>query len=244
MNMLLSALVLLLLSYVAYRLIRLAWYKLHKIAGIEVGMSQYALPTSAVLKPPAMRLAYQANTLIPNTFGSDSRFELLPRAVNTKAKANSPKAKSLNAKLNRSPLSQSILGIDMAVIERMPTPAVILLDEINDKLIRYHDWQRHQTMQAQTGQTHQQTQWLTENKFVVNRLIEQPIPEAVSHYDQRAKYHPSHLNEKIYGELTAGEMLTDVLARVSHQLDELLSEMFREVSEQFASTYRYVKNRT
>ena len=44
--------------------------------------------------------------------------------------------------------------------------------------------------------------------------------------------------------MTAGDMLIEVLARVNLQLDELLNEMFHEVSQQFASTYRYVKNRT
>ncbi|MFO1365792.1 MAG: hypothetical protein U1E91_06095 [Moraxella sp.] len=44
---------------------------------------------------------------------------------------------------------------------------------------------------------------MTENKFVVNRLIEQTIPEAVHQYDQIAKYHPSRLNQKIQ-EMTAG----------------------------------------
>lgn len=49
---------------------------------------------------------------------------------------------------------------------------------------------------------------------------------------------------KIEGEDNRGEMLIEVLARVNLQLDELLNEMFHEVSQQFASTYRYVKNRT
>ena len=119
----------------------------------------------------------------------------------------------------------------------------MLLDTIHDKLIRYQDWQRDQSQSANQPD-HPQTQWLTENKFVVNRLIEQTIPEAVYQYDQIAKYHPSQLNQKIQGEMTAGDMLIEVLARVNRQLDELLNEMFHEVSQQFASTYRYVKNRT
>ena len=127
----------------------------------------------------------------------------------------------------------------------MPTAAVMLLDTIHDKLIRYQAWQRDQSQSGnQADHQHQQTQWLTENKFVVNRLIEQTIPEAVHQYDQIAKYHPSQLNQKIQGEMTAGEMLIEVLDRVNRQLDELLNEMFHEVSQQFASTYRYVKNRT
>ena len=125
----------------------------------------------------------------------------------------------------------------------MPTAAVMLLDTIHDKLIRYQAWQRDQS-QSVNQPDHPQTQWLTENKFVVNRLIEQTIPEAVYQYDQIAKYHPSQLNQKIQGEMTAGEILIEVLARVNLQLDELLNEMFHEVSQQFASTYRYVKNRT
>lgn len=234
MNILLSALFLLLLSYLAYRLIRLAWYKLHEIAGIEVGMSQYSLPPSPVSKQP-LRLAYQANTPIPNTFGSDRRFGLLPHTVKSKQKVTSPKTRLRRQRY----AAQAILGIDRAAIERMPTAAVILLDDINDKLIRYQEWQHEQSQQLD-----QQTQWLTENKFVLSRLIEQTIPEAVSQYDQIAKYHPSQLAEKIHGEMNAGEMLTEVLARVNNQLDELLNDLFQDVSQQFASTYRYVKNRT
>ena len=149
------------------------------------------------------------------------------------------KAKNQQPRLS----SPSILDIDGAAIERMPTAAVMLLDTIHDKLIRYQAWQRDQS-QSVNQPDHPQTPWLTENKFVVNRLIEQTIPEAVYQYDQIAKYHPSQLNQKIQGEMTAGEILIEVLARVNLQLDELLNEMFHEVSQQFASTYRYVKNRT
>ena len=47
---------------------------------------------------------------------------------------------------------------------------------------------------------HLQTQWLTENKFVVNRLIEQTIPKLYTSGDQIAKYHPSQLNQKFRGD--------------------------------------------
>lgn len=236
MNMLLSALVLLMLSYLAYRLLRLAWYKLHDMAGIEVGLSQYTLPTTVDSTSQRMRLTHQAalpGMPIPNTFASDSRFELLPRAK------HSTKKRKSTATVNQPTFAvQSMLGIDVATIGRMPTSAVMLLDAICDKLMRYQDWQREHS------QPNQQTAWLTENKFVVNRLIEQTIPEAISQYDQIAKYHPSQLAEKITHGMTAGEMLTDVLVRVNVQLDELLNDLFQDVSQQFASTYRYVKQRT
>lgn len=232
MNMLLSALVVVVLSYLVYRLLRQAWYKLHDVAGIEVGLSQYALPTTFDSTSQPMRLTHQVNMPIPNTFASDSRFELLRAKPSNKQKLS-------KAALTQRPFAvQSILGIEVATIERMPTSAVMLLDAIHDKLIRYQNWQREQS------QPNQQTQWLTENKFVVNRLIEQTIPEAVSQYDQIAKYHPTQLTEKITNGMTAGEMLTDVLVRVNVQLDELLNDLFQDVSQQFASTYRYVKQRT
>lgn len=243
MNILLGillAVLTVLISFLVYRWIRLAWYKLHDMAGIEVGMSQYSVPPPASLaKPKTMRLAYQSNLPIPNTFGSDSRFELMPDASKNARDKKWFKAKNQQPRLS----SPSILGIDGASIERMPTAAVMLLDTIHDKLIRYQAWQRDQS-QSVNQPDHPQTPWLTENKFVVNRLIEQTIPEAVHQYDQIAKYHPSQLNQKIQGEMTAGEILIEVLARVNLQLDELLNEMFHEVSQQFSSTYRYVKNRT
>ena len=84
MNILLGillAMLILLISFLVYRWIRLAWYKLHDMAGIEVGMSQYSVPpTASLAKPETMRLAYQSNLPIPNTFGSDSRFKLMSRA--------------------------------------------------------------------------------------------------------------------------------------------------------------------
>lgn len=233
MYMLLSALVVVVLSYLVYRLLRQAWYKLHDVAGIEVGLSQYALPTTLDATAQPMRLTQQAGMPIPNTFASNGRFDLLPRTKYLTKKRRS------KATLNPPTFAaQAMLGIDVATIGRMPTSAVILLDAICDKLVRYQDWQREHS------QPNQQAAWLTEDKFVVNRLIEQTIPEAISQYDQIAKYYPSQLTQTITNDMTAGEMLTDVLVRVNVQLDELLNDLFQDVSQQFASTYRYVKQRT
>lgn len=145
MNILLGILLTVLISFLVYRWIRLAWYKLHDMAGIEVGMSQYSVPPTALpAKPETMRLAYQSTLPIPNTFGSDSRFELMPRASKKAINKKWFKAKNQQPRLS----SPSILGIDGASIERMPTAAVMLLDTIHDKLIRYQAWQRDQSQSA------------------------------------------------------------------------------------------------
>lgn len=145
MNILLGILLTVLISFLVYRWLRLAWYKLHDMAGIEVGMSQYSVPpTASLAKPETMRLAYQSNLPIPNTFGSDSRFELMPRASKNASNKKWFKAKNQQPRLS----SPSILGIDGASIERLPTAAVMLLDTIHDKLIRYQAWQRDQSQSA------------------------------------------------------------------------------------------------
>ena len=108
-------------------------------------MSQYSVPPPASLaKPKTMRLAYQSNLPIPNTFGSDSRFNLMPPASKNASNKKWFKAKTQQLRLS----SPSILGIDGASIERMPTAAVMLLDTIHDKLIRYQAWQRDQSQSA------------------------------------------------------------------------------------------------
>ena len=114
MNILLGillAVLTVLISFLVYRWIRLAWYKLHDMAGIEVGMSQYSVPPPASLaKPKTMRLAYQSTLPIPNTFGSDSRFNLMPRASKNASNKKWFKAKNQQPRLS----SPSILGIDGA----------------------------------------------------------------------------------------------------------------------------------
>ena len=102
------------------------------------------------------------------------------------------------------------MGIDGASIERMPTAAVMLLDTIHDKLIRYQAWQRDQSQSANQPD-HPQTQWLTENKFVVNRLIEQTILKQYTSMTKLPNIIPVS-SIKNSREMTAGEMLIEVLA--------------------------------
>ena len=230
MNWLIAIVLWLLICYIVVRLLTRLWYKMHEFVGIEVGTSRYALPYNEPL-----RLSQQSGMAIPNSFANDKIFQFQPLAY-----PNSASHRVGNKESRRSQqVIPAILGIDARRLGRMPTPAVMVLDEIQDKLLRYQAWQQQQTeLQNQT------TGWLTENKFVINRLIEQTIPEAVNQYDQIAQFHPMQLSQKIYDDMTAGEMLVAVLQQVNQQLNQLLDEMFNEVSQQFATTYRYVKQRT
>ncbi|MFO1365794.1 MAG: hypothetical protein U1E91_06105 [Moraxella sp.] len=66
MNILLGILLTVLISFLVYRWIRLAWHKLHDMAGIEVGMSQYSVqPTASPAQPKTMRLAYRQTCQFP-----------------------------------------------------------------------------------------------------------------------------------------------------------------------------------
>lgn len=80
-------------------------------------------------------------------------------------------------------------------------------------------------------------------KFVLDKLISETIPEAVNHYDQLARFNPHQLTQKIYHDMTAGDILIQVLLGVDKQIDELLDELNQQVSQKLATTYHYMKSR-
>lgn len=195
------------------------WHKMHDIVGIEVGQSRYT-----------PQIGYEPPTTLPNTFGSDERLQLISQQNPTQTN------KKWQTRHGKIPAMSQLVGITEEKLNLMPTEAVVILDRINGKMLRYTAWQQENSLE--------QTQWLTEKQFVLNRLISQTIPEAVNQYDQLARFSPHQLQQKIHDNLTAGDMLIAVLLEVDKQVDELINELHQMVTNQLATTYRYVKSRT
>ncbi len=129
-----------------------------------------------------------------------------------------------------------LVGITVEKLNLMPTEAVVILSRINDKMARYTKWQQETK--------HQSEQWLNEKQFAIQKLIEDSIPTAVQQYDQLARFNPHKLQQKIHGDMTASDILIQVLLEVDNQLDTLHDELYQQTADQLTTTYRYVKSRT
>lgn len=209
-------LIMFVLLVVFKKIVSFCWQKMHEIAGIEVGTPPQALP-------------YQPTTAIPNSFGNNLEYQLIPQTWQTDKNGA---VKTKHGKISPMPLLQ---GLTVEKINVMPTEAVIILDRIHDKLSRYTAWQQENQQISET--------WLTEKKFVLDKLISETIPEAVNHYDQLARFNPHQLTQKIHHDMTAGDILIQVLLGVDKQIDELLDELNQQVSQKLATTYHYMKSR-
>lgn len=199
------------------------WHKMHAFVGIEVGY-----PQEAMLLPYQQKVQLSTNISI-----NDAQM----------AKINPRKSRHRYWKTpygNIHPL-HCLTGVDVDKLCLMPQQAVQTLVAINERVAQYLSWQQQSHTQAD-GTT--LTNWLTEKQFVIERLISHTIPEAVSQYDQLARFSPQRLNQPIHDNMTAGELLVGVLQTVERQINELLDDVFHQTSLQLTTTYRYVKTRT
>lgn len=141
-------------------------------------------------------------------------------------------------KHGRCPIMTELVDVvDEATLNAMPIEAVAILDRINGKLKRYRDWS--QELNEQQQQQH------NERQFVIDKLVTESIPEALYHYEQLLRFSPQRTkNSTVQGNMTAGDMLTDLFLEIDYELDELLDELHQTVLNRLASTHRYVKSRT
>ncbi|WP_230661266.1 hypothetical protein [Psychrobacter sp. I-STPA10] len=127
--------------------------------------------------------------------------------------------------------------VDESTLNAMPIEAVAVLDRINHKLSRYREWS--------TELNDSQEEWVCERKYVINKLIQESIPEALNYYEQLLRFSPHRTkNNIVQGNMTAGDLLTDLFLEIDYELDELLDELHQMVVSRLASTHRYVKSRT
>lgn len=143
-----------------------------------------------------------------------------------------------NLKYGRCPIMTELVDVvDEATLNAMPIEAVAILDRINGKLKRYRDWSDELNEEQQ--QQH------NERQFVIDKLVNESIPEALRHYEQLRRFSPHRTkNRTVQGNMTAGDMLTDLFLEIDYELDELLDELHQTVMNRLASTHRYVKSRT
>lgn len=141
-------------------------------------------------------------------------------------------------KHGRCPIMTELVDVvDEATLNAMPIEAVAILDRINGKLKRYRDWSDELNEEQQ--QQH------NERQFVIDKLVNESIPEALRHYEQLRRFSPHRTkNSTVQGKMTAGDMLTDLFLEIDYELDELLDELHQTVLNRLASTHRYVKSRT
>lgn len=138
----------------------------------------------------------------------------------------------------RCPIMTELIDVvDEATLNSMPIEAVAILDRINGKLKRYRDWSE------ELGE--QQEQQHSERQFAIDKLVNESVPEALHHYEQLLRFSPHRTrNSMVQGNMTAGDMLTDLFLEIDYELDKLLDELHQMVLNRLASTHRYVKSRT
>ena len=134
-------------------------------------------------------------------------------------------------------MTELVNVVDERTLNAMPIEAVAILDRINHKLRRYREWS--------TELNGTQEEWFCERQFVIDKLINESIPEALNHYEQLLRFSPYRTKHNtVQGNMTAGDMLTDLFLEIDYELDELLDELHSIVLNRLASTHRYVKSRT
>lgn len=199
------------------------WHKMHALVGIEVGHPQ-----------EAFLLPYQNLQAIPMSITAQSSIE-----------PKKSRHRYWQTPYGRIYPLHCLTGVNAKHLTLMPKKAIELLVSINERAAQYLTW--HQQSQQSTKQQvigATLTNWLTEKQFVIERLINQTIPEAVNQYDQLARFSPQRLSQPIHDDLTAGEVLIAVLQTVDEQIKRVLDEVFIQAGSQLATTYRYVKTRT
>lgn len=205
------------------------WHKMHALVGIEVGT-------------PRLGLGYQQGVALPTRITSQDKLALPTHLKKT------TKQTYWRTRYGKVPALRH-LSVTADQLDLMPVEAVQLLGVIDERLSRYAAWQHNQTNASGKATNHKLStnlsqNWLTEKQFVLQRLVEQTIPEAVNQYDQLARFHPQALAQPIHDGMNAAQVLMAVLTEVDGQIDGLLDELSAQVSAQLATTYRYVKTRT
>ncbi|WP_228284502.1 MULTISPECIES: hypothetical protein [unclassified Psychrobacter] len=136
----------------------------------------------------------------------------------------------------RCPIMTELIDVvNEDTLNAMPIEAVAILDRINNKLKRYRDWSSE--LDAKPTQN--------EKQFVIDKLVNESIPEALYHYEQLLRFSPHRTkNSTTHDKMSARDILIDLFLEIDYELDELLDELHQTVLNRLASTHRYVKSRT
>lgn len=225
----------------AYFLLKKIWYVMHDIAGIDPRPVRYQ---------HSHLIAHHPNQALPTELNGEDvlqhaelsePFQSLNQAQNSTTQAMTHQSQASLSKYwhvkhgKVTPLTY-LPSITAEKIHEVPSEALVILDRINDKMARYTVWRSELSDINET--------WLTEKQYAINRLINESVPEAVNHYDQLARFDPHRVSHtKINGEMTASDILIDVLQEVDNELDSLIDELYQQTVHKLASMHRYVKTR-
>lgn len=215
------------------------WLKLHEIAGISPRTVRYQ---------QSHLLTHHPNQALPTSLNEQDFLQNAEISEPFQA-VNTPQFSQSTAHQSQSSLSKywhvkhgkvtpltHLPSMTAEKIHEVPSEALVILDRINDKMARYMVWRSELNNINET--------WLTEKQYAINRLINESIPEAVNHYDQLARFDPNRVKHtKINGDMTASDILIDVLQEVDSQLDSLIDELYQQTVHKLASMHRYVKTR-
>lgn len=83
---------------------------------------------------------------------------------------------------------------------------------------------------------------LTENQFLVKKILENHLPEAIADY-QRLDH--TRANQMTVGttDKTATQLLEEYLDTINYQFDSLIDAMYEQNAQKLLITNRYLKNR-
>lgn len=83
---------------------------------------------------------------------------------------------------------------------------------------------------------------LTENQFLVKKILENHLPEAIADY-QRLDH--ARANQMTVGttDKTATQLLEEYLDTINYQFDSLIDAMYEQNAQKLLITNRYLKNR-
>lgn len=230
-----SLFMLMLVGYILLRITKKIWYKMHDIAGIDprpVSYQQGHLIAHHPNQPlPTSNLSGYGQNFLQNAELTE-QFQ----AINKPSPTQNSLSKYWHLKYGKVTPLTYLPSITAEKIHEVPSEALVVLDRINDKMARYTVWR------AELNDVNEA--WLTEKQYAINRLINESVPEAVNHYDQLARFDPHRVQHtKINGDMTASDILIDVLQEVDNQLDSLIDELYQQTVHKLASMHRYVKTR-
>lgn len=223
------------LLWLLLKVAKKAWYLLHDIAGLDPRPLPYQRShLIAHHSNQALPIPLQRQEILQNAELSEQFVAIPSLGDNTQTQASL--SKYWQVKHGKVTPLTYIPSMTAKKIFEVPSEALVILDRINDKMSRYTVWRSELSDINET--------WLTEKQYAINRLINESIPEAVNHYDQLARFDPHRVQHtKINGEMTASDMLIDVLQEVDSQLDNLIDELYQQTVHKLASMHRYVKTR-
>ena len=123
-----------------------------------------------------------------------------------------------NAPLSLSSINWQQLRLNKKHLNSLPNNQLLQLQRIDDKVSSYQAYQK-------ALQSHDKTPALTEQQFVLNKMLHTRLPEMlVSHY-QLVNMNRINNESNQQKKAEASELLQEALDNIEHRLDDLLKQI-------------------